>query len=112
MITEKIVALTEYGLATGLIEPADRLYTINRLLELFGLDEPDEEAYQERVQPMTQREAEDALEGILAGMLDDAAARGLIPEDTVTYRDLFDTKIMSVLVPRPGEVRRLSLIHI
>ena len=106
MITEKILALTEYGLATGLIEPADRLYTINRLLELFGLDEPDEEAYQERVQPMTQREAEDALEGILAGMLDDAAARGLIPEDTVTYRDLFDTKIMSVLVPRPGEVRR------
>lgn len=106
MITKKILALTEYGLATGLIEPADRLYTINRLLELFGLDEPDEEAYQERVQPMTQREAEDALEGILAGMLDDAAARGLIPEDTVTYRDLFDTKIMSVLVPRPGEVRR------
>ncbi len=29
---------------------------------------------------------------------------GLMPEDTITYRDLFDTKIMSMLVPRPSEV--------
>ncbi len=108
MITEKILALTEYGLATGLIEPADRIYTINRLLELFGLEEPeDTAAWDENARPMTQQEAEDALEGILGGMLDYAAEKGLIPENTVTYRDLFDTKIMSLLVPRPGEVRRM-----
>lgn len=38
-------------------------------------------------------------------MCDYAVERGLIPEDTVTYRDLFDTKIMGILMPRPSEVR-------
>lgn len=53
---------------------------------------------------MTQESAEAALEGILNEMLDYAAEDGLMPEDTITYRDLFDTKIMSMLVPRPSEV--------
>ena len=39
MVQEKILELTEYGLVTGLIEKEDKRYTINRLLELFGLDE-------------------------------------------------------------------------
>lgn len=107
MIQERILELTEYGMVTGLISTEDRRYTINCLLELFGLDELEEEtaaAYDKR-QPMTQEEAEDALEGILSEMLDFAAERQIIPENTVTYRDLFDTKIMGVLVPRPGEVK-------
>ena len=53
---------------------------------------------------MTQESAEAALEGILNEMLDYAAEDGLMPEDTITYRDLFDTKIMGMLVPRPSEV--------
>ena len=53
-------------------------------------------AYEKR-EPMTQETAEDALEGILTEMLDYAAEQGLMPEDTITYRDLFDTKIMSML---------------
>lgn len=106
MIQEKILELTEYGLVTGLIEPEDKRYTINRLLELFGLDEMEEEveeAYAKRPD-MTEEQAENALEGILAGMLDYAAEQNLLAENTVTYRDLFDTKIMGVLVPRPSEV--------
>ncbi len=106
MIQEKILELTEYGLVTGLIEPEDKRYTINRLLELFGLDEMEEEveeAYAKRP-AMTEEQAENALEGILAGMLDYAAEQDLLAENTVTYRDLFDTKIMGVLVPRPAEV--------
>ena len=108
MIQEKILELTEYGLVTGLIEPEDKRYTINRLLELFGLDEMEEEveeAYEKRPD-MTEEQAENALEGILAGMLDYAAEQDLLAENTVTYRDLFDTKIMGVLVPRPSEVIR------
>ena len=46
------------------------------------------------------------LEEILKGMLDYAAENGLMEEDSITYRDLFDTKIMSKLVPRPSEVIR------
>ena len=44
MIQENILKLTDYGLATGLIRAEDKQYTINRLLELFGLDELDDEA--------------------------------------------------------------------
>lgn len=64
-------------------------------------------AYAKRT-PMTQESAEAALEGILNEMLDYAAEDGLMPEDTITYRDLFDTKIMSMLVPRPSEVIKNS----
>ena len=106
MIQERILELTEYGLVTGLVEPEDRRFTINRLLELFHLDELEDEvaaAYATRT-PMTQESAEAALEDILNEMLDYAAEDGLMPEDTITYRDLFDTKIMGMLVPRPSEV--------
>ena len=106
MIQERILELTEYGLVTGLVEPEDRRFTINRLLELFHLDELEDEvaaAYAKRT-PMTQESAEAALEDILNEMLDYAAEDGLMPEDTITYRDLFDTKIMGMLVPRPSEV--------
>lgn len=108
MIQERILELTEYGLATGLVKPEDKIYTVNRLLELFQLDELEDEvtaAYEKR-ERMTQEQAEEALEGILAEMLDYAAEQGLIPENTITYRDLFDTKIMSMLMPRPSEVIR------
>ena len=106
MIQERILELTEYGLVTGLVEPQDKRFTINRLLELFHIDELEDEvtaAYEKRT-PMTQESAEEALPQILAEMLDYAAEQMLIPDNTITYRDLFDTKIMSMLVPRPSEV--------
>lgn len=99
MIQKSIAKLVQYGLNTGLIEPEDRIYTTNRLLELFGLDEPSEEEAPEQV-------GEEDLEGILAEMLDYAVDKGLIAENSVVYRDLFDTKIMGLLVPRPSEVIR------
>jgi UDPglucose--hexose-1-phosphate uridylyltransferase len=110
MIQERILELTDYGLATGLITPEDKIFTINRLLELFRLDELEQEvaaAYmskpaEEKI--CSQEDAEEALEGILCDMLDYAAEQGLLPENTITYRDLFDAKIMSMLVPRPSEV--------
>ena len=107
MIQEKILELVEYGLVTGLVAPEDKVFTVNRLLELFALDEMEDEvlaAYAKR-EPMTKESAIDALEGILKEMLDYAAANGLMADDTITYRDLFDTKIMSMLMPRPSEVR-------
>lgn len=99
MIQENIAKLVQYGLITGLIEPADKIYTTNRLLELFGLDEPGEQE-NVSVQP-------EELETILSEMLDYAYEKGLLEENSVAYRDLFDTKIMSVLVPRPSEVIRV-----
>ncbi|MCI8448019.1 MAG: UDP-glucose--hexose-1-phosphate uridylyltransferase [Eubacterium sp.] len=106
MIQENILKLADYGLATGLIQPEDRQYTINRLLELFELDELEEAAAEahEKEPKMTQQTAEEALETILKEMMDYAHAQGILKEDSIVYRDLFDTKIMSLLVPRPSEV--------
>ncbi len=106
MIQQNILELTEYALVTGLIEPEDQRYTINRLLELFALDELEDDAvkaYQKNA-AMTQETAENALERILAEMMDYAYQNGILKENSVVYRDLFDTKIMGLLVARPSEV--------
>ena len=107
MIQERILDLVDYALVTGLIEMADTRYTINRLLELFELDEmSDEVVGLHKITIHTQEEAEEALEGILKDMLDYAYENHILEENSVVYRDLFDTKIMGLLVPRPSEVVR------
>lgn len=92
---EKLVA---YGVDTGLVPPEDVVYTTNRLLELFGMDEPTE-CNAEGV-------GKEELEALLGRLCDRALEMGLIPDDTVTCRDLFDTKVMDLLMPRPSEVIR------
>lgn len=106
MIQQNILKLTEYALVTGLIEPEDKRYTINCLLELFELDELDDEVVAAfECQPeITQEIAESSLEGILEQMMDYAYEKGIMKENSIVYRDLFDTKIMGILVPRPSEV--------
>lgn len=106
MIQKSIRELVRYGLATGLVEPEDTIYTANRLLELFGLEE-----LEDADTPITAEKSEEAqltgeLESILKDMLDYAAQNGLLENNSVVYRDLFDTKIMSVLVARPSEIIR------
>lgn len=96
-IGQNIKKLTAYGLKTGLIEKEDKIYTINRLLELFGLDELEDEGEEVSME-------EEELEETLGRMMDYAVEKGIMKEDGIVYRDLFDTKIMSMLVPRPSEV--------
>lgn len=99
MILSDIRKLTAYGILTGLVPKEDEIYTINRLLELFHLDEMEDAQEPVKV-------SEGDLEKILERMLDYAYEAGLIEENSVVYRDLFDTKIMSMLIPRPSEVIR------
>ena len=98
MIQDDIRQLTAYGIKTGLVLKEDEIYTINRLLEIFELDELSE--------PTEDMSEEPNLEMILQRMLDYAYEKGILAENSVVYRDLFDTKIMSVLMPRPSEVIR------
>ena len=49
---------------------------------------------------------EEELEEVLGRLMDYAVEKGIMKEDGIVYRDLFDTKIMSVLMPRPSEVIR------
>ncbi len=99
MIQQDIRKLVEYGLKTGLVEKEDEIYTVNRLLELFELDEIEDKG---AVIPMEEEE----LEEVLGRLMDYAVEKGIMKEDGIVYRDLFDTKIMCVLMPRPSEVIR------
>lgn len=95
MFSTNIAKLVQYALEAGLIQKEDSIYTVNRLLELFGEDE-----YEAPAQLPEQID----LEEVLKELLDYAVEKGILENDSVVYRDLFDTRIMSCLVGRPSEI--------
>ena len=96
MVDREIQALVAYALDTGLIEPCEQVWAVNALLEALELD-----SYTE---PETPAERPVDLSAVLTALMDDAHARGVLKEDSVVYRDLFDTKLMGMLTPRPAQV--------
>ena len=96
MMDREIQALVTYALDTGLIELCERMWAVNTLLEALGLD-----SYTE---PETPAERPVELTDVLTALMDDAHARGVLKEDSVVYRDLFDTMLMGRLTPRPAQV--------
>ena len=96
MFYESIKKLVQYGINTGLTPECERVYTTNLLLELFH-----EDNYEDIDCDVTDLD----LETILKELLDEAVKRGII-EDSVTYRDLFDTKMMNCLMPRPAQIQK------
>ena len=107
MIQTRILELAEYGLTTGLIEKEDKTYTINKLMELLEVDDIEDSVFEEfaKREPMTQESAEAVLEDILEDMMAYAYENGIMKENSIVYKDLFDTKIMGCLVARPSEIR-------
>lgn len=95
-LSEGIAALVQYGIDRELITEDERVYSTNLLLDIFG-----EEEYEE---PESLAEGME-LEQILKKLLDIAVEKGLT-QDSVVYRDLFDTRIMNAITPRPAEVIR------
>ena len=88
MLSKSIRKLVQYGIETGLTPECEKNYTINLLLDIFHEEEYTEpEEVPENVN----------LEETLGELLDEAVKRGLI-EDSVVYRDLFDTRLMNCLM--------------
>lgn len=96
MLNESIKKLVQYGIDAKLLPECERIYATNLILDLFHADE-----YEDVDCDLGNLD----LESILRDLLDEAVARGII-EDSIVYRDLFDTKIMNCLCPRPAEVQR------
>ena len=93
MIDKSIKKLVCYGIEKGLFTERDRIYVTNRILEILNLDEYD-----------CEEEFTDVnLEETLKELLDFAVEKGII-EDSIVHRDLFDTKLMGAMMPRPSEV--------
>ena len=94
-LQKDIKKLVTYGLDKKLIEPEDKTYTINQYLEVFRLDEYDDP-------DITGEEI--VLPEILDRLTDTAYDRYIIKSDDIVTRDLFDTKLMGILTPKPSQV--------
>ena len=94
-ISECISMLADYAQRSGLIENEDRTYAINALADALGGVACVHGA----------SNAAKELSQVLASLCDYAVERGII-KDTPTERDLFDTRLMGLLTPRPSEVIR------
>lgn len=94
MICEKITELVSYAEQKNLIESCDKVWAINRLLEIFSLDDytPCEIS---NIRP---------LEEIFADLLAFASENGIIDGSSIVERDLFDTKLIGAITPPPSVV--------
>lgn len=83
-----------YGLENGLISAEDRIFSANAICEALHIDDYD---------PPEENFTKVELEPVLKDLLDYAVEHSII-EDSIVYRDLFDTKLMGCITPRPSEV--------
>ena len=93
MVEQSIKKLICYGLEKNLFPKRDEIYITNRILDALGLDSIEcDEVY-----------TDIDLESTLKELLDYAAENGII-EDGITARDLFDTKLMGLMLPPPSYI--------
>lgn len=92
-----IFELVEYAVQNGLADPLDRVFYRNRLMEELRVAAFEADVTEPVGMP---------LEEILTALCDYAIENGIIPDHGITGRDLFDTKLMGILTPRPSEVVR------
>lgn len=96
----KINQLIQYALKNNMIDIEDTYYSINLLLDLFKLDSFEKQTVEDA-----------SIYEILDSMLEYAIQNHLI-EDNITEKDLFDTKIMNCIMPRPSEVvKKFIALH-
>lgn len=93
MIYDYIDSLIEYGIDTNLIGKEDIIFTRNSLLDVLKLEDYTAGSSKEKL----------TLEKILDGILEYACEKNII-NDSITEKDLFDTRIMACLTPRPSEI--------
>ncbi len=94
MINLSIAKLVNYGLSKGFFKAQDKVFITNRILEVMGLFE-----YEEPENLPTEID----LEQTLSELLDYAVKNGII-EDSIVHKDLFDTRLMGLMLPNPSAV--------
>lgn len=97
MILDYINNIIQYGINKKLISEYDINYVFNQFLDLFKIENISEFS-------LDNSNSSISLNEILEFMIKYALENSLISDDTITNRDLFDTKIMSILTPYPHEV--------
>ena len=95
MIQVEIERLIAFGLTKGLIEQPDQIPVRNALLDLLCVSEP----YAGQVTC-----GEETAGPMLERILDYSAETGLLPQNSMGYRDALGARIMGLLTPRQSEV--------
>ncbi|MCD8084792.1 MAG: UDP-glucose--hexose-1-phosphate uridylyltransferase [Clostridiales bacterium] len=95
MLEQEISQLVEYAVQKNWLEEVDRIWAANQLLAALHLDGFDGLVEVDSLPP---------IQTILDKLCDYAYENGVIEGNSVTYRDLFDTKLMGLLTPKPSEV--------
>ena len=96
MICSSVAKLLDYGIKRNIITVEDIYFVRNRLMDTLLLTEWEEcDSDSDGLE----------IDEILAPIIDYAVEHGII-EDTPGSRDLFDTKIMGLLMPMPREIIR------
>ncbi len=93
-VSDAVYSLADYAVSKGLASPCDKVYIVNSILSIMELDS---------IPPQGKVE-KSGLTEILKVLGDDAVGRGIISQDTVTRRDLFDTKLMGAVTPWPSYI--------
>ncbi|GAB6990812.1 UDP-glucose--hexose-1-phosphate uridylyltransferase [Paenibacillus pini] len=93
---EAIEQLVHFALKQNMIELQDLDYSRNLLLEQFG--------FSESFGGILQETSLGGPQPIIDKLIDYGIRIGLIPDDTDTYRDLLDAKIMGQIMARPSEI--------
>ena len=94
----EISRLAKYAVENALISEQDKVYCINRLLAKLGLNDFEEVEVTEPSPELPQQ--------ILDNILDWAYENGVLEDNGITARDIFDTEIMDCFMPLPSEVSR------
>ena len=103
---EAIVKLALYAYQTGLTQDSEYNWAVNTSLDALKLDgytDPGPDFWSRQIRGLHDGERIE-LAPILETLLDDAYQRGALTENSVVYRDLFDTELMGRLTPRPAQV--------
>lgn len=92
----EIERLLRFGQKHGLIDQLDTIVARNQLLDLFKLDEP--------FDGQVEDEYSDYATDILQNLVEYAGEHGMFDKEIYSCRELFDTRIMGMLMPRQSDI--------
>jgi UDPglucose--hexose-1-phosphate uridylyltransferase len=102
-IAYDIERLLQYAQDNGLLSKWDIVEKRNRLMDLLELSEP----YTGKIEAKKETQTD-----ILNNILDYAYKEGLLKENTITYRDLMDAKIMGIIMqPSSAIIREFNNMY-
>ncbi len=113
MVDTYIARLVQYGIDAGLIPEEERVYSTNQILEVLEKDDYEEPAEAKAccctdgsVAGDDAQETEIDLADTLEHIMEYALEKDVLKDGGVVSRDLFDTKLMNCITPRPSQVIR------